>query len=422
MQPSLILACSIALSLSAAQYQYIWKKSPANPVLAERSDLVDDPGYVKYAFEPTVLVDSSSQIYRMWFTSLAQGFGAGMVISDAVSTDGTEWFAGMKNPVFRGENGSFDVLVRGPRVIHDATGYKMYYTGQSGNDLAIGLAISPDGKTWQRYSSSPILKPDTVGKWNQMFQAFCDVYYDGTTYFMWSTGGDGAHNDIGLAKSPDGIHWSYVPGNPVFTRSASGWDSASVGVAGIVRVGRTLYMFYTGSAIAGTVNFSIGLATSEDGIHWVRYGTAPVLEPGPGWEGVSLASASVLYRNGTFHIWYSALSTLTGHWQTGYATSPLAPFLGAKLQQTTDAFALMQNYPNPFNPETVIRYTLPRRSHVSLGVYDILGQQVADLVHGEVEAGTNEIRFDGTGLASGVYFYRIEAGSFTETKRLLLVK
>lgn len=85
-------------------------------------------------------------------------------------------------------------------------------------------------------------------------------------------------------------------------------------------------------------------------------------------------------------------------------------------------FSLDQNFPNPFNPSTTIRYGIPARSHVRLIVFNLLGQQVALVQNGEQDEGYHEARFDANGLPSGVYFYRLQAGSYTETKRLLLVR
>jgi sulfatase modifying factor 1 len=123
-------------------------------------------------------------------------------------------------------------------------------------------------------------------------------------------------------------------------------------------------------------------------------------------------------------------------WDPTLPTSQPGSFIGFRCAQDyvnavgigTDSpgippsYALEQNYPNPFNPSTTIRYGLPQRSQVTLTVFNTLGQQVAHLVNADAEAGYHEVTFDGSNLASGVYLYRMVAGSYVETKRLLLVR
>jgi len=87
-----------------------------------------------------------------------------------------------------------------------------------------------------------------------------------------------------------------------------------------------------------------------------------------------------------------------------------------------DAFSLHQNYPNPFNPTTKIVYDIPVSSHVRLAVYDILGREVATLVNEHEAPGRYRADLDASGLPSGMYFYRIEAGGFIQTNSMMLVK
>jgi len=92
-----------------------------------------------------------------------------------------------------------------------------------------------------------------------------------------------------------------------------------------------------------------------------------------------------------------------------------------------DGFALKQNYPNPFNPITTISYDLPEQAQVTLGIYDILGKQIKTLVNQSQDAGKRIAVWDGTDdlerqVSAGVYLYRIQAGEFTQTRKMLLLK
>jgi hypothetical protein len=96
----------------------------------------------------------------------------------------------------------------------------------------------------------------------------------------------------------------------------------------------------------------------------------------------------------------------------------------------SNSYALMQNYPNPFNPTTTIKFSIPNSQLVTIKVYDLLGREISTLVNEEKQPGYYEIKFNGTSLPSGVYFYRLQAGDpsfrsgqgFTQTKKLVLMK
>ncbi|MCW9066002.1 MAG: T9SS type A sorting domain-containing protein, partial [Ignavibacteriaceae bacterium] len=87
-----------------------------------------------------------------------------------------------------------------------------------------------------------------------------------------------------------------------------------------------------------------------------------------------------------------------------------------------EGFALSQNYPNPFNPMTTINYQIPNLNFVTLKIYDVLGSEVVTLVSEEKPAGTYEITWNAGQLPSGIYFFRIQAGSFIETKKMILLR
>ena len=91
-------------------------------------------------------------------------------------------------------------------------------------------------------------------------------------------------------------------------------------------------------------------------------------------------------------------------------------------EQLPEEFSLEQNYPNPFNPSTTIRFNLPEQEFVTLKIYDVMGNEIAVILKEEKQAGTHSIQYDASGLASGTYYYKLQAGNNIETRKMLLVK
>jgi len=169
-----------------------------------------------------------------------------------------------------------------------------------------------------------------------------------------------------------------------------------------------------------------------DGANW----STPVnLTETPGFQEILLHAAPVLRSNGAD----SYTLFLGRSYQTGITTYPpesIAPttfFVGSHTftaspssvgdePGTPAGFHLSQNYPNPFNPATTIEYTVKPTGPVSIKVFNMLGQDVATLVNGNVGAGTYQVTFDGASLPSGVYMYRMQAGNYSESRKMVLLK
>ncbi len=185
------------------------------------------------------------------------------------------------------------------------------------------------------------------------------------------------------------------------------WNNLS----GIPATPSTYFISYSNDDSVGyvvTSNSNIGLPVatfpgsmrSADGTNWTQidnlpHGPASFANDGSGWSG------------GLNDIIYKWIPPITGIEDDFYAVSD---------------FKLFQNYPNPFNPSTTIRYSIPASEFVTLKVYDVLGNEVATLVNEEKPAGSYETEFNAVGLSSGIYFYQLQAGNFTQTKKLILMK
>jgi concanavalin A-like lectin/glucanase superfamily protein/type IX secretion system substrate protein len=140
--------------------------------------------------------------------------------------------------------------------------------------------------------------------------------------------------------------------------------------------------------------------------------------------GYNNTASSLSGKMDEFRIYRRALDTaeISATWNTdiGGCTGPVG--IGNNNNQIPGSYELKQNFPNPFNPSTKIAYALPKSGNVSLVVFDLLGREVAVLVNGYKKAGSYDVDFNASALSSGVYFYRINAGEFKDTKKMLLIK
>jgi hypothetical protein len=163
---------------------------------------------------------------------------------------------------------------------------------------------------------------------------------------------------------------------------------------------------------------------------WFQWGTSPTYTDSTPRKYLGNGNANVVFKrriiglspNTIYHyraLVYNSTGLYYGANRT-FTTTMITSNLENKLDVQT--FAIEQNYPNPFNPLTVIRYQLPVTSKVSLKIYDVLGQVVATLVDEIQEAGYKSVTWNANNIASGVYFYRLQAGTFTKTNKLLLLK
>jgi photosystem II stability/assembly factor-like uncharacterized protein len=203
-------------------------------------------------------------------------------------------------------------------------------------------------------------------------------------------------------------------GGTSWTRRASGLPTSTGTLPRsiLIRPGSTTE-FYVGLGRTGDTDCGPYRST-DAGLTWTSFVSGPVLN--------TYTIRALDYAPSNRWLYAGAAHT-TDPLGQGIFKNQL-PAVGVRTQPQgipTD-FVLSQNYPNPFNPGTKIKYGLPERAYVTLKVYDVLGREVATLVDEEVNAGYHQESFDGSRLSSGVYFYRLSAGKFSTTKRLMLLK
>jgi len=419
---SIIFVFVFILTAGISLAQIDWTKDTAhNPVLVP-----GEPGTWNDVSEYPFCVLFNDGTYHMWI-----GGYDGITVSFGYfsSPDGLSWTPYESNPILRtGTGGSWDDnRLLNPYVIFNNNAYQMWYSASDGNNYRIGYATSPDGVTWTKYEGNPVIDLGAEGSWDDGVVADPCVYFDGATYHMWYSGGNGSASRIGYASSADGISWTKYEGNPVLDKGpVPDWDYRQVMAPDVLFDGMTYHMWYTGTVESSGWHYRTGYATSGDGLTWTKYGDNPVLMPDDGsWDSQWVGYVKVLWDDidsSKFKMWYGGGADDEVA-KIGYATAPLVDALEEFVSQWKPReFNLKQNYPNPFNPSTTIEFTLPSPETVQIDIYDITGKHTAALLDKAMAAGNHNIELYGQNLSSGVYFYRIKAGKYSAVKKMMVLK
>lgn len=429
----IMIIWSIVSPLALAQIS--WTEHPDSPVFGLGPSGSWDDATV---FDASVIRDGDT--LKMWYTGndVPQNSAINFKIGYAWSLDGLSWVR-LDGPVIAGRPGFWDSYgVAGPSVILDGDTLRMWYvsTLPSQPGKGLGYATSVDGITWTR-RDSPILETGPPNEWDGSYLVSGDVIKKGGMFELWFSGALGSYpfsaiTQIGYATSSDGINWTkyddpattaapYAFSDPVVKVGSPGaFDDYWAWVPGIYYTGMGYEMWYTGNGGTPRVQ-AIGYATSPDGIVWTKHPNNPVFVCSNAWSA-EVAAASVIRDGNQYRMWFSGfVPGVRG--RIGYATSPAVT--GAEIHEeqgyNSNNYKLFQNYPNPFNPETTIIYSIPNREFVTLKIYNLLGTHIETLVSEEKSAGEYRVTFDADHLSSGIYFYRMTTGSYSESQKMILL-
>ena len=349
-----------------------------------------------------------------------------------------------------GSADGYDLAAQGSNV---AIAHFPQYDGSAGEGGAdVKLATSSDnGSTWSTQIIHDVADAGELPEGQQEFQPDGSgaVIYDnaGNLHVVWSNFlaiGD-ATNTPGLFASVDApmMHWSSAtgvvtdvafpdPDTTIVDPGGRGGNFATQPDIG-VDANDNLYVIFSRfvnetDAKGNYYEHVFGTGSLDGGASWFE---AVDLTPGTGFDAAfpSVADRVDMYVHFTYFSDDTAGNSTQGN---HLANQTAVMYHRVPATDLTDvreiggvlpsSFALKQNFPNPFNPATIIHYSVPTESFVTLKVYDVLGREVATLVNEEQAAGNYSFDFNASNLTSGTYFYKIQAGNFTDVRKMMLLK
>ncbi|MBI2374010.1 MAG: hypothetical protein HYV07_08430 [Deltaproteobacteria bacterium] len=320
---SIVLALAVSLRRSPATGPAFdeFERHPANPVIGVVKGGLEAGWLHPYSVLP--VIDG----FLMWYGA-APVPNVPLVVNLASSKDGVTWTRYPGNPIVSPRREAWDSgrIEHWTVVLEEAQRrFVALYAAETRFDRRwrIGVAQSDDGKRWDR-SDAPVLDYGPEGSWDSAFIVPAAVLRRGGEYWLYYWGGSGADDlttwSVGVATSEDLMTWTRHAKNPVFRGRPGSWEAGILDVE-VVELPDGLFMIYQGNDDSGTRS-KLGLARSQDGVSWVRVGTAPFFENGePGAWDDRWAEGPVLIRDrDLWRMYYMGSDGVTAM-QIGLATA-----------------------------------------------------------------------------------------------------
>lgn len=209
------------------------------------------------------------------------------------------------------------------------------FIGISATNAQIGYATSPDGVTWTKCAQNPVMGFGGAGAWDSAGVYPSTVLKEDGEYKMWYGGYDGLHVQLGFATSPDGLTWTRYASNPILTVGAGGaWDENHVTHFSVVNVSGTFQGWFGGDS---GFSWGIGHAVSADGLNWNKDANNPVMAPqGTGWESHDNMDPWVIYNGTGYKMWFSGVTDLFDPWVYSFGYAETVPPQPATLAAPAD--------------------------------------------------------------------------------------
>ncbi len=231
----------------------------------------------------------------------------------------------------------------------------------------------------------------------------------------------------------------YTNGTGSMQQVSPGYDDNQAVSIVINQSGSNMQLYQSSIPLEANARYRLSFAAysnSGDGMDvvlqqhdspYANYGLRTHITLSRSWALYSVDFNSTIQNavsDGRLMFWLGSWATSGDqYWVDGIVLEKVGSTASSSSSGTTAcSYALLQNFPNPFNPSTMIQYSTASPGKVALGIFNLLGQEIATLVNEEQAAGTHSVRFDAGGLPSGTYFYRLEAPGYQETRRMLLMK